>query len=120
MEMSEEAIDLNEVLERVQDDKVLLLELLDIFQEDYVQKRSVIKNSLTQKDSEQIKAIAHSLKGASGNISAKKLHVSFMKLEQMAQKNDFAPMHSLVSEIDRQFSELQVFAKKLNVDFKKV
>ena len=37
--MAEDIIDLPDVLERVQDDKELLLELLDIFQEDFVSKR---------------------------------------------------------------------------------
>ena len=34
--MSEEIIDLKEVLERVQDDRELLNELLDIYQEDFL------------------------------------------------------------------------------------
>ena len=116
--MSEEAIDLKEVLERVQDDKSLLLELLDIFQEDYAQKRRALSGFLNNKDSEQIKSIAHSLKGASGNISAKKLHVSFLKLEQMAQNKDFVLMNKLLGDIDLQFKELEIFVKKLNTNLK--
>jgi len=113
-----QAIDLKEVLERVQDDKELLLELLSIFQEDFQQKRKSLDQFLQSKDSEQIKSIAHSLKGASGNISAKKLHGSFIKLETMAQSKEFDQMNQLVKDIDQQFSELELYTKQLVQQFK--
>ena len=65
--MSDEVLDLNEFLERVQDDKELLLELLDIFSDDYQKKRVQLEEAVNKNDSEQIKSVAHSLKGASGN-----------------------------------------------------
>ncbi len=68
--MSEEIIDLKDVLERVQDDKELLAELFDIYQEDFVVKRQALGEAITAKDITKIKEIAHSMKGSSGNISA--------------------------------------------------
>ena len=41
--MSEEILDLKEVMERVQDDKELLLELFDIFITDYSEKRKLLE-----------------------------------------------------------------------------
>jgi len=49
--MSEEIIDLKDVLERVQDDKELLDELLDIYQEDFVQKRQALGKPLPRRTS---------------------------------------------------------------------
>jgi hypothetical protein len=44
--MSEEIIDLKDVLERVQDDKELLAELFDIYQEDFVIKRKALGDAI--------------------------------------------------------------------------
>ena len=49
--MSEEIIDLKEVLERVQDDKELLDELFDIYQEDFVQKRQALGEAIAARTS---------------------------------------------------------------------
>lgn len=117
--MSEEAIDVKEVLERVQDDKELLLELLDIFKDDYEEKRKVLDQLVVDKNYEQLKSIAHSMKGASGNISAKKLHVIFAKLEQMAKENNLTDANQVLADLDKQYSEVAVHMTKLKTDFKK-
>ncbi len=116
--MSEEAIDVKEVLERVQDDKALLLELLDIFEDDYEEKRKAIDQLVINKNLEQLKSIAHSMKGASGNISAKKLHTVFAKLEQMAKESNLTNITQLLADLDKQYSEVKTYMAKLKVDFK--
>jgi len=117
--MSEEAIDLKEVLERVQDDKELLAELFDIFQQDYDVKRKLIQEVVEKNDFEQLKGLAHSLKGASGNISAKKLHVLFMEMEQMAKAQDLSKAAGLLASLDQEYTKLIANIAKLKQDFKK-
>ncbi len=53
--MSEEIIDLKDVLERVQDDKELLDELFDIYQEDFVIKRKALGDAIAANDIAKIK-----------------------------------------------------------------
>ena len=118
--MTQEAtIDLNEVLERVQNDKDLLVELFDIFLADCPAKITALKEAAAQKDLTRIKEVAHSMKGASGNISAKKLYALFLKIEQMAKTNDLSAMGSSLQELDRQMEEFKVCSSKLKSDFKK-
>ncbi len=117
--MSEEAIDVNEVLERVQNDKDLLLELFDIFQEDYLVKRKAITDLVEKKDFEQLKGIAHSLKGASGNISAKKVHVLFYQLEEIAKNADLSQAREILANLDKEYVVLEFHIAKLKKDFKK-
>ncbi len=117
--MSEESIDVKEVLERVQDDKELLLELFDIFQQDYAEKRRNLNDFIARKDFEQIKALAHSLKGASGNISAKKLNVLFVKLEQLGKSNDLTNINPFLKDLDEQYGLVQAHIVQLKKDFKK-
>jgi HPt (histidine-containing phosphotransfer) domain-containing protein len=114
--MSEEIIDLNEVLERVQDDKELLNELLDIYQEDFVIKRQALGNAIAARDIAKIKEIAHSMKGSSGNISAKPLHAACLKLEYLAQEGKTDGMQEVAVSIDRYFEEVKVFAARFKKD----
>ena len=104
--MSDDVIDLNEFLERVQEDKELLVELLDIFMEDYGEKRVLLEDALSNSNYEEVKNIAHSLKGASGNISAKPLREIFLQLEAMGDKKDFSAWKELLSDLDQRFESL--------------
>ena len=117
--MSDQIIDIKEFLERVQDDRDLLLELLDIFEQDFVEKRKNLGIAVQKKNFEEIKSIAHSLKGSSGNISAKPMHANWFKIEQLAKDSDAAGIMAIMTDIDRQFAELQQYCVQLKQDLKK-
>ena len=115
--MSEEIIDLKDVLERVQDDRELLLELLDIYQEDFVSKRQALEVAIIAKDIVKIKEIAHSMKGSSGNISAKPLYAECLKLELLAKEGKVDEMPAMLPTIDVMFIRIQDYAIQLKKDF---
>ena len=106
--MDEQVLDLKEFLERVQDDKELLLELLDIYVEDFRAKRKLFEDAAAQKNFDELKNISHSLKGASGNISAKILRELFLKLEDSAKNNDISVVAGLLPAVDKNFDQLLV------------
>jgi HPt (histidine-containing phosphotransfer) domain-containing protein len=112
-----EIIDLKDFMERVQDDKELLVELLDIFQEDFIGKRQALGEAVKTNDVPKIKEVAHSLKGASGNISAKEMHANFLKIEQSAKSNDLAEISTILQSIDVQFEQIKQFAVRVKKDF---
>lgn len=112
-----EIIDLKDFMERVQDDKELLLELLDIFQEDFVGKRQTLETAVKSNDIAKIKEVAHSLKGASGNISAKDMHANFLKLEQAVKNNDLGQLGPILKEVDAQFELIKQFTVKIKKEF---
>ncbi len=115
--MAEDIIDLKDVLDRVQDDKELLLELLDIYIEDFVNKRKDLGEAVSASDFTKIKEVAHSMKGASGNISAKRMYDSCLKLEQLARANSTDGMVDLTKTIDGQFEEIKANTAKLKTEF---
>lgn len=117
--MSEDIIDLKEVMERVQDDQELFFELLDIFQEDYEEKRKLFDGLVAQKDFDQLRNVAHSLKGASSNISAKKIYALFSQLEKAAEHKEGGQLAAILANIDQQYAALQSTIKKLKEEFKK-
>jgi len=116
--MSEQVLDINDVMERVQDDRELLLELLDIFEEDYADKRNSFDELVKNQDAQQIKDIAHSIKGAAGNISAKAIYTTCSEIEKMGEKNDLSRINEMFSKLDEQFKELQIAFAQLREDFK--
>jgi len=111
--MSDDAIDLPEALERVQDDKGFLVELLDVFQEDFSKKRAVLAEALTTKDIAKVREVAHSMKGSSGNISAKRMYATCLGLEKLAKTNSTDGMQDLARDLDVQFADVQAFAVQL-------
>ncbi|MBF0523023.1 MAG: Hpt domain-containing protein [Candidatus Omnitrophica bacterium] len=108
--MSEEIFDLNEFMERVQDDKELLLELIGIYLEDYVGKRKGLEVAVETKNAEEVRNIAHSLKGSSGNISAKTLRELFWKLEDMGKNGNLSQAKDVLSKVDLAFAD---FSKRI-------
>jgi len=111
--MGKNAIDIADVLERVQDDWELLFELFDIFEQDYAVKRKALGEYAEQKNFEKIRDVAHSLKGASGNISAKPLFHSFFQLEKLAEKKEMKGIPELLLDVDQQFTELMAEISEL-------
>jgi len=111
--MVSKIVDLPEVMERVQEDKELLLELFGDFSKDYLEKRKLIEQLLEEGDFEQIQRVCHSLKGASGNVSVTPMYNCFMLLQYLAAKEDKALIKDVLQDVEKQFEELQVFIKEL-------
>ena len=114
--MGEEVIDLKDALKRVQGDKKLLVELFDIYKEDFVTKRRALGDAIAAHDIAKIKEAAHSIKGSSGNISAKPLHAACLKLEGLAQEGKTDGMQEVAFAIDGYFEKFKVFAARFKKD----
>lgn len=106
--MEEVTLDLTEFKERVQDDVELLLELLDIFVEDFRLKRALMDEAVANKNSDDLRSLVHSLKGASGNISAKAMRLTLANLEEISKNNQLSELDDTFSLLDNQFAELIV------------
>ena len=115
--MNEDSIDLPDVLERVQDDKQLLLELFDIFQEDFLKKRQMLGQAVAAGDIVKIREVAHAIKGSSGNLSAKPMYATCLQLEHLAKSGTTTGMDALIKVIDGQFEQVKVFAAKLKKEW---
>ena len=114
--MEEKIIDLEDVLDRVQDDMELLLELFDIFEGDFEIKRKEFDQCLSDGNMEMVKNIAHSLKGAAGNISAKRIHGICYFIEKQASEEKKDGIAEKFLELDKEFAEYQEEAQKIKDD----
>ncbi len=111
--MADDVVDLNEVLERVENDRELLVEIIEIFLEDYPGKMNDLQDALSKKDFNQTREIAHSLKGAAANISAKKIAALFLELEDMGKSNDASGHEGKIQQIGVLVEELKDYLAKL-------
>jgi len=111
--MGEQALNADDFLARVQGDKELFFELLDIFVNDYHPKRKSLEEAITNKDQETVEHIAHFLKGSCSNISAGPLRVIFHDLEEKGKDNELQGLENTLSEIDQKFEELTACIEEL-------
>ena len=111
--MNEEALNVEEFMNRVQNDKELFFELLDIFVSDFQVKRQALEGAIGKGDSETVEHVAHFLKGSCGNISAESLRVIFSELEEKGKKNNLEGVEERLNDIDQRFEELVEYVGEL-------
>ncbi len=111
--MNVEVLDIKEFLERIQNDKSLFWELLDIFVEDFQQKKGQLREALQKNDATQVRKLAHALKGSSANISAHQLAVVLLELEKKGKNNDLSGVDVLLTDMENKFEALLVRISRL-------
>lgn len=104
--MNEHILDEEDFMERVQGDKELFFELLDIFVSDFSSKRQSLEEAIAKNDKATIEHVAHFLKGSCGNISARPLGAIFSELEKKGKDDDLEGLEKYLGEIDQKFEEL--------------
>jgi len=116
--VSEQTLDVSDFMERVQGDKELFFELLDIFSNDFPIKRRALKEAIANKDSAVIEHVSHFLKGSCGNISAAPLRTIFNELEQKGKTNELEGLEGYLEKIDREYDELMKCVEELRIKFR--
>ncbi len=81
------ALDMNDALQRLGDDKELYLELLQVFRDESDSMYRAVDDAVSSGEAEQIARAAHTLKGACSNISAVEARRLAAEMESAA-KND--------------------------------
>lgn len=80
--------DEDELLQRIGGKSALLPQLVEIFLSQVRQKLDALESALQAGDSEQVRKHAHAIKGAAGNISAVRMHLTAAALEkEVAERN---------------------------------
>jgi len=111
--MKDNIIDIDEALERVENDADLLIELVEVFLDDCPSKMEALKEATKNSDYSKIKDLAHSLKGAAGNISAKNIREIVIKIENFAKDGNGAPINDCIVELEAKLDELKSYCGQL-------
>lgn len=111
--MDNEVVGIKDVLYRIQGDKELLLELVQIFLEDTPRRFKEAALLIEKGDLVELSDVAHSIKGAASNIGANKLWKSFKELEEAAKQKDLNQIKQIFQRASLEFVELEGYVPQL-------
>lgn len=106
--------DLSRIIEALGDDMDLVKKILDVFLEDAPKQIKKLQESLSSKDKNLIKDQTHSLKGASGEIGAKRFKEIICNIELVVKEGDLNKAGDLFKELKLAYRSLK---KEINQYF---
>ncbi len=86
--MEKQLLDLETALERLGGDKEFLIELLDELVQQIEQTLPDLKAAIEAENYDEVRSIAHGMKGAAANLGADKAMENFLKLEMMGKEHN--------------------------------
>lgn len=98
--------DAADLLDRLSGDADLLADLLDLFLEDCPVRLAAVHAAVATGRGPEIRAAAHALKGAAGNLSARRLFTAAQLLEQLAETSDRRRIGGAAAQIDSEAAVL--------------
>lgn len=110
-ELEQHALTLEEVHEmlmRVDGNRELLQELVEMFFQDYYEDMTKLKESMDKKDTPALAVVVHGLKGVLGNLGFKNAYKLACELEKMIRANILeAP--AMVRQLETEIKGLERF-----------
>jgi CheY-like chemotaxis protein/HPt (histidine-containing phosphotransfer) domain-containing protein len=104
-------------LERVEGDRELLEELMEMFAAECSHGIAEIRKSLEARDMRLLERLAHTLKGASASLAAGRVADAAYALEKQARTGEVGNAEQLLGtlngEIDRLLPEIELFCRKV-------
>jgi HPt (histidine-containing phosphotransfer) domain-containing protein len=107
-------IDIPAGLERLGGDRKLFIRLLLRFSRDYTGVTDEIKAALNRNDMDAAARLAHTIKGVSGNLSAKDLHALASELEKCIKQQIVERFDSLLEVFDQALRQVLESVKCLD------
>jgi HPt (histidine-containing phosphotransfer) domain-containing protein len=115
---SQGAVNLGELLTRVENDHELLRELIDIFKKDLPCLLQSLQKSVAREDMKNVEATSHALKGMLSGLSVTQAAATASRLEQMGREGNTSELADaltlLESELADLLPELDVYASEVN------
>ena len=84
---NESAIDFQELLSRVDNDRELLIDLMSIFKEEFPRHLRELSDVIAARDHKRITVVSHTLKGMLANLAVSRAAAAAAKLEQLGRDN---------------------------------
>ena len=100
------------LLNRLCNDKKLLIELVHIFTKTVPDKISELKTASKSENFEEIKRISHSIKGSASTIGALVIQSISLKVEKSAEACDAEKSALLINELDAAFDAFKLHLEK--------
>jgi two-component system sensor histidine kinase/response regulator len=94
------------LLERVEGDQELLAEIINLFLDDAPRLMAAMRGDLAQADMALLERLAHSMKGAAGNLSANFTAAAAMQLEKNAKAGEAEPAKASLANLEASVERL--------------
>ncbi len=104
-------LDVKDFLERVEGDTELACELAELFISDAAGKIVLLKEAITNQDAVAVERIAHSLKGASANLSANQVRELAWQLERAGAAGALQDAGGVFGQLEAALKSLEEMLK---------
>ena len=105
--MAKNLIDLDELLERTENDRELMRDLLAIFMEEFPQRHRALREAVASYNAAQVVMEAHALKGMLSNLAAVEAAAAVAELERLGRNKE-------TSKFLESFSRFEAIANDLS------
>jgi HPt (histidine-containing phosphotransfer) domain-containing protein len=102
-------IDFADALNRIGGDTSFLKELLDIYFEEYAEKRRHLEEAIARQEYVRVSELGHSLKGASANLSLPRLQRIAYMLETAGREKKLQLVRETVLSLEAEVRALKSF-----------
>jgi HPt (histidine-containing phosphotransfer) domain-containing protein len=110
------AVNLADLLTRVENDRELMRELIGIFKEDFPCLLQSLQESVARQDMKNVQDTSHALKGMLSGLSVMQAAATASRLEQMAREGNTSGLTDalalLESQVAQLFPELDAYAEE--------
>lgn len=107
---NKKVFDKADFLDRVEGDLELAAQLVELYFNDTAENMAKIRQAIADKDYEALICLAHSLKGASANLSGQRVRQTAYELENAAKKGELTGVAAVFARLEQ---ELASFRKAL-------
>jgi HPt (histidine-containing phosphotransfer) domain-containing protein len=96
------------MLERLGGDEELARQLVELFVSECPRMMSVVRDSVANKDADQIRRAAHAFKGSVGNFTDEAPMTTAFELEQIGRAGEIAAAPALLARLEHEVSDFLV------------
>ena len=104
--MPKAIIDLTELLERVENDRELIRDLLLIFKDEFPGRLQALRDAVDSMDGKKVAAEAHTLKGMLSNLAANSAAGAAARLEQLGRNQEASEFQEACASFENISKEL--------------
>jgi PAS domain S-box-containing protein len=103
----EQILDLDAALGRVDGDRELLVEMADLFLDEYPRLLTTLRDAVAHGNAQTAAYAAHTLKGSVANFAAMPSFTAAQKLERIARQGDLTQAHAAFADLEAQLTRLK-------------
>jgi HPt (histidine-containing phosphotransfer) domain-containing protein len=100
------SVEVFQLLDRIEDDRSLLAELIEIFRREYPENLQAAQRAIELQNPEDLQRAGHTLRGALGNLSATSASALAAELEAAGRKKDLIGTQAIFDKLVPELSNV--------------